>query len=261
MSVSTTEVQRTIDLPMGSVIARSRTILSVSPVDCRKTLNHEPANAPNSRFHEYILPGAPKKGYSTLKVYDARVWVLNRNSVSDDHPGDIEPMPMPAEVIAPDLIRAWTQGAIGARGGVIPGIVLCAGDEPTKDEIAKANAMHEAYCRSAIKDGNDLFNQGNQRNITEEHRRCAEWMEVAVPWRVEMTRADMKACPSCAEQIASPALKCKYCNEFLPEFYVKYDLNTQNDPVVHRHLLARSVKAVPQQSKPTPGAPINPPVK
>lgn len=221
----------------GSFVAESRTVLSVSPIEYRKSYNRtatRPDGSTSAAQVVYTLPASPSDGFSTVKIFDGQQMILDRSTVSEDSSGDFAPMPISAQQDADDFIFHCTSGTIMRVGG--PGVILCAGDEPTQEEIDRARKIHTVYARFMVNDGHTKYNAGNFKEITEDHRRQAEWLGSNVPWKVELEQASTKKCPACAENILSLALQCKECNTFLPDFYEKARLDTNNDVMVKRFL-------------------------
>ncbi len=244
----------------GSFTAASRTVLSVSPIEYRKNYNRTATQEDGSTRAanvEYVLRAATRDGYSTVKIFDGQQMILDRSSVTDEHQGNMGPMPITADQDASDFVAHCTGGTVMRTGG--PGVIVCAGDEPTDAEIKKAREIHTVYARFMVNDGHTKFSSGNFKEITEEHRRQADWLGVNVPWRVELEQASVKKCPACAESILSPALQCKFCQTFLPDFYVKARLNPEDDAMV-KHYLAMKGEGIKAQH-PMPGTPVEAPIR
>ena len=172
---------------------------------------------------------------------------------------------MGARAVAEDFVNHCISGNIGGREGVHPGVMLCAGDEPTEAEIKHCFDTHTRYARWCVNDGHALFQRADHGNITEEHRRQAEWLGVNVPWKLQLERTDTKKCPACATEIFAAALKCNSCQTVLPDFYELMGLSAENDPVVAGIIAARKVKVVAPPVKAVtadiPPSSFNPSVK
>ena len=246
----------------GSFVAASRTVLSVSPIEYRKIYNRTAVQADGSARAaniEYVLRASPRDGYSTVKIFDGQQMIRNYATATDESPGEMGPMPISADQDASDFVAYCTSGTVMRTGG--PGVILCAGDEPTPEEIDRGRKIHTVYARFMVNDAHTKFSSGNFKEITDEHRRQAEWLGVNAPWKVELEQASLKKCPACAEDILSPALQCKHCSAFLPDFYVKAQLNP-NDDVMVKHFLDMkrdNIKAQPEYL--APGVPVAPPIK
>lgn len=233
----------------GQIIPGSRTVLSVAPVRFRMAVNRarmvdgvlQPGDV------EYVLEPAPRDGYSVCKIHDTFQFMRDFTSVNEFNPGgDIRPMPVTAERETHAFIQHCIGGNMGARSGVHPGVIECAGPEPTPEEIAKAREIHTVYARWMVNDGHAKFGRGELKEINEEHRRNAEWLGVNVPWKVELEQVQVKKCAACAEEIKSEALNCKHCSVFLPDFYKKAGLEPDTDMAVQAYLLRK------QQAQPFP---------
>jgi hypothetical protein len=245
---------------IGQRPAAFKTLISVAPVEYRKQYVY--AGTPT-----YVMPVAPKGGYAKLRVYDHQVWQLNRNSVSDDNPGTMDLLPMNAPAVAADFRDYCIQGNLGAKEGHHPGVVLCAGEEPTDDEIALAFRKHTDYARWVVNDGQRMFLANEHHNITDEHRRQAEWLGVDVPWKTKLERKDLKDCVACGGQIPANVLVCRHCQRNLVEYCEEMEIAPGSDEVLARVLESRKAKRASQpapvaaQAEPQPVAsqqPIKP---
>jgi hypothetical protein len=226
---------------VGMVAAKSRTVISVSPTSYTKQYIYD-------KFPTYTLASAEKGKFVTLKIYDHQAWVQDRSTLADDSEGmqaEYQLMPIRCTDVAEDFIRNCVSGSASYAMGFKPGIVLCAGDVATDEEVKQAFAQHDAYARFMVNEGHSLFNKQDFKGITEEMRRCAEYLGAAVPWLNQLERTNMKKCAACAEEIKAEALVCMKCNTFLPDFYKQYGLNTQDDAAVHHFIAIKKDSLAP----------------
>lgn len=185
-----------------------RLILSVFPLPQSLELRHE-------GLKQYYLPAAPKGKYSTLLVHDTFAW--NRNWHADAF--ELFQAPISAASVAENLIQRWSNGLIGTKDGLGPGIMICAGLEPTPEEIDVVNQRQSDYFSSLINEADTLFGREEFTAITDTHRLAADWMGVNDrEWAKPITRVEMRACPACAEQIRGAAKVCRWCHTDLREF-------------------------------------------
>lgn len=186
-----------------------RTVISVYPRELRLELRHE-------GFKTYVMPGAPKGKFSTLTVRDTYAYV--RNFSVDNF--ELYQAPVAGSVVAENLMQAWSNGLVGTKEGIGPGILVCADLEPTAEEIASVMAKQEVYFRELIMEGDILFNKPETAgDITDVHRLAAEWMGTTDrPWFKPLTHISLTPCPACAEDIRSTAKICKVCKTNIAEF-------------------------------------------
>ncbi len=220
---------------IGTRPAGFRTLISVAPIEYRKQYIF-------AGFPTYVLPAAPKGGYAMVRVYDHQIWQLNRNTVTDTDPGKMDLLPMDANAVATDFFNYCILGNLGATEGRRPGVILCAGKEPTEAEISEAFRTHTEYARWVVNDGTALYNKDQHQNITDEHRRQADWLGVDVPWRDRPDRVETKKCVACGGKIFAEALRCNHCQVNLVEFCESMDIVPEGDPVVARVIAARAAK-------------------
>lgn len=185
-----------------------RTIISVYPLPLELSLMHEGTKI-------YRIDAAPKDGYSKLVVLDTFATCKNFSS------GALYPAPVPASVVADNLIQAWTKGRVGTSqdSQLGPGILICAGPEPTEAEVASAKELQTAYFRKLVNDADASFSKEGSLNISDDHRMAAEWMGTKDrKWAQPITPAETKRCPACAEEIKAAALICRFCNTNIRKF-------------------------------------------
>jgi hypothetical protein len=202
-----------------------RTIVSIFPMELEATLRHGPVGT-NKAFTRYVMPAAPKDGYTTLVVEDGQEWIMNWEI------RELRPAPHSATSIANSLVHLWTSGTLGADSGFKPGIMLCAGDTPTEEELAHLREQQTRFFRALIDDGHAMFNRQEFKNISDLHRAAARWMGVRVPWLVQLEQAQEKKCAACGENILTTALVCKHCNTNLVNFFREMNLPVERDPFI-----------------------------
>lgn len=191
-----------------------KTILSVFPLPMKS----EPLQHEGQRVYE-IAP-AKKGSYTTLTVKDTFSWLRNLHTDGTSYYQG----PIPATVVAENLVQRWTQGLVGTKDGLGPGIMIIEGAVPTSEEIADATARQEAYFRNLVYEGDECFTKEGGINITDLHRVAAEWMGLNDrPWIKPLTSAALMpgGCPACKEPVKDGAVICKHCHTDIPEFLAK----------------------------------------
>jgi hypothetical protein len=243
---------------VGARPAGFRTLISVSPVEYRKQYLYH-------RMPTYVMPAAPKGGYAKMRVWDHQVWLRNLMTVDpeNNNPGEMELASMDAANVALDFYNYCIGGNLGAKEGQHPGVVLCAGDEPTEAEIATAFSTHTAYARWCVNDGQRLAMSNEHHNITDEHRRQAEWLGVDVTWKTKMERVDTKDCVACGGKIPANVLVCRHCQRNLVEFCEEMEVSAGSDEVLAAVLESRKAKraAQPVTAEPQPVGAQQQPIK
>lgn len=174
---------------------------------------------------EYALEAAPRDGYSVLAVFDA---LQPMTGWSQDGPKEntLTPGHIPVDVVANDLVNAWSSQTIVSKHGYKPGIGLIAGELPTEAELARLREQQRAFFEFLVQDANDKHLLGETKNITNIHRSSAHWLlgEAAqqLAWYPKMEQRSVKDCPRCAKQILSAALGCEHCSLDLVGWYERY---------------------------------------
>lgn len=188
-----------------------RTILSVFPIEMRLELRHE-------GFRTYIMPASLKGFYQTLVVQDTYAW--NRNYAVEEFA--LYQAPISAVVVAENLVNRWSQGLVGTKDGLGPGIMICEGSHPTVEEIQTVTDRQEAYFRALVYEADERFTKEGPVNITDLHRAAAEWMGTNDrPWIKPIEQVSLIFCPACAEKIKAEALICRHCHTDIEEFHAK----------------------------------------
>jgi hypothetical protein len=199
------------------------TICSIYPGDLRKRVRHNG-----------ITVYAPRGSYSVLHVYDTQEW-CNRPDPTDGA-SHWMPMPIPAHVVAEDLVNTWANDTLAHRSGFKPGIGIIQNDEPTKPEMKALRSGQSKLFDWYIMDAHGKFIRGESKEITDIHRLAAKEMlgEAAegLEWFPKTVFMEVKRCPSCGKQILKAALRCQFCTEKLPQFYIDMGLEPENDPIV-----------------------------
>jgi hypothetical protein len=183
-----------------------RTLVSVYPREQVLTLRHEGSKT-------YTMPKAEPGKHVTLRVDDT--FSINKNYGT----GQMYRADVSAAVVAENLVHAWTRGKVGTDSGFGPGIIICEKAEPSPHEIQMANDRQTAYFRHLVNQADSLHANGENKEITDEHRLAAEWMGLGDrQWSRPIERVEMKRCPACAEEIRSDAKLCRHCRTNIDDF-------------------------------------------
>jgi hypothetical protein len=223
--------------------AQHRTLVSVFPLECSRECRHatmEPVTLPDGSkrmklggIKRYVLPAAPKGGFSKLVVTGASD--IGMDLLSD--PPVPLPRPIPADDIANDLLIGFTLSNLDATVTRGPGIFIATEPDPTDEQIAAspkleaARAKQEEYFRDLIHAGEELHARG--KPVTNLHRLAAIWMGAEDrAWAKEITEKRTKACAACGESILSAATVCRYCQTNLVTWAMENSVEQASDPVV-----------------------------
>lgn len=205
------------------------TLVSVFPGDLRKQCRH------NGTI-EYVLRAAPRGSYSALTVYDTQQWIRFA-SESGPRYDQWGPGPIPAQIVAQDLVLSWAASFLKPKNGKTTiGVGIIAGDTPTSGELAKFNSDQDSLFNAFIMEANSLHIAGKGVDITDIHRMAAKYMldegASQLPWFPVVLFMEVKQCLSCAKKININALRCEHCHEFLPDLYMKYGMVAEGDRAV-----------------------------
>lgn len=179
-------------------------ICSVYPAD----LFAERAFGPNrgEGLHQFKLKAAPKDGFSLLEVEDCYQKVYFGESIG--HKYEV----IDARDIAEDLVLNWAGRMVGTESGLGPGVFVCVGDSPTKEELENARESQELYFEDLIQAAERAFRAAKYDEITDLHRKAAVWMgKEAVEWLRPIRREAQKDCPLCHVRIPLAAVVCPNC--------------------------------------------------
>ena len=222
--------------------SQKRTIVSVFPQESRYRVRHATITGVNpdgtSRLGgtvEYVLPAAPKGGFSTLTITGASDIGIDPNT--DEH----MLRPIPVDAIAQELVVRFTLDRLNASTTVGPGIWIAPEPVPTDAQIqaspqlVEAIAKQEEYFRQLIYDGDRMA--ADSKPVTNLHRLAAIHMGTEDrPWVKEISERRTKTCPACGEMILAAALVCKQCQTNLVEWGRANGVTQAEDPVVWRKL-------------------------
>lgn len=238
-------------VPNVHQVSRGRaTICSIWPQNLRAQRKHNGLTL-------YEMPAAPRGSYVTYTVYDTQQWI---NRPRDDRfQGDVEPMPIPARIVAEDLVSTWGGDTLGARSGYRPGIAVIAGEVPTPEELAAIRAGQSNLFNWLITDANGKHMSGEGVLISDMHRMAAKEMldkgADRLPWFPVVEFSEVKDCPACGKQTETKAKVCDKCQMNLVDWYLKYNLNLDADPVIKAFVEQNNLRPDLKSAESTPTDP------
>jgi hypothetical protein len=181
----------------------------------------------------FVLPAAPKDGYSEIEVEDLWEWI---NNWRDDGHHELGPAPKSADIVARSLVDAWTSNTIGAGTGGRPGIAVRNEDIPLEQQLADLRRVQNLFFTALVDEAQQAFNSHEYKKITSLHRLAARSLNLKVAWIADLSAENLplKKCPACGRDILAEALKCENCQTMLPDFYETnaVEVDPKVDPVV-----------------------------
>lgn len=118
-------------------------------------------------------------------------------------------------VIARDVVRNARSVPL-ATGGMGPAVWICAGSEPTPEEIDLHLRQQMTWVRARIIQADDWHIGGHREQIGELDRVLAQWAKVdtrAHPWVKLQERVEVASCPWCFTEIDARAAICPQCQK------------------------------------------------
>jgi len=176
-----------------------------------------------------VTPCSPGEGYSILHIYDTV------QMVKDHLTEQIEPKPIPVDIVAGDL--ASTFG---------PGFVAIDGDDPSAENLAAARAELREKFLLEVQQADDWHTRGEGVKIRHRHRLAARSLgDEGRPWVREIQQRIEKPCVACGRDILAKAIVCEHCGTNLVKFYsdMKIEPNETEDPAVYAFFMNRKVAA------------------
>ena len=226
----------------------TRTICSIYPEKCSMVLDLGPT--PQGGRTNYVIEGAPKGEFRLLHVQDSWESILDYAQIQHVGENRRTGRPESAENIARQLVREWTTGA-GSGPGQQPGIMLIAGREPSKAELAHLTAVQNACFEWLVHTARGFKANHQWRNINEKHRIAGKWLGVKEDWVNDVgTDMDKGVCAHCYSPLLHPlATVCAVCHKDQP--------TSEARPVAAVKVHA----APPEKPFKTTAAPIAPPLQ
>lgn len=109
--------------------------------------------------------------------------------------GDMQPVPIPADAIADDLVRMCSDSAHLASWEAKPAIVKLEDDqeEPTEEQITDALERQEVYARRVVLEARQLVQLNKMDQIRDSHYVWAKWMGLGDdPFKIKEKTGEVK---------------------------------------------------------------------
>lgn len=183
----------------------TRTILSVCDEELRAVRPYS-LNGVDAFNTTYILTANAKGQHSTCKVTDA----FDRFQIGEN---DYRPVPEAADGIANDIIGQWTKNTVVPP----PGVILCAGDEPTQEEIERAHAIQQIHCEYLRNKASELWATDHKQEATSpQYRRASIYLGyTSDPWLMPEKPQQTETCPWCGQQVPAGVANCFHCGKIV----------------------------------------------
>lgn len=198
----------------------SKTIVSVYFRSLTATRPYKPidnSRGYNSTFH---IDACKRGEFKTLKVIDH----AERSYVGQKQWTDI---PVPCDGInglANDLVNEWSKQCLhGNMGG--PGVLVCAGEEPTSEEIDACVAQQTRWADYICTKAEEEWINGRKTNIGDVERDAARWLgrDAEYEWVSDRGTFRNIACPLCSKPVSASAVVCPHCSNVINfERYQEY---------------------------------------
>lgn len=156
----------------------------------------------------FEIPAAAPGEYHLITVSD--VYELQRNGSQQQFT-----TPVFADALAEDLVGEWRNNKIANEYGR-PGIFVCAGTQPTQEELARERAIQTVWCEILVNEAEGYWVQGKRDLVSQLHRDAAKWLgREAFDWVHNQGQVSLMACPFCATKIDQTAIVCRECGNVI----------------------------------------------
>ena len=94
------------------------------------------------------------------------------------------------------------------------GVFVCAGAQPSDEEVAQAGTRRDAWYKQLVADADEMWARGHSyREISDMHRRAAFAMKLDREWAYVPQRS--MDCPICGEKLRAGVALCRHCGAIL----------------------------------------------
>lgn len=120
-----------------------------------------------------------------------------------------------AREVAADLCREQNSNVMGVQHSYL-GFFICAGLEPTPQELAKETEKLKAFLFSLTKEATKQWSAKPVHDLVPNvARRAAKYLHLDFPWLLNSDRMDK--CPACSTAIPEGAAVCPNCTAIIDE--------------------------------------------
>jgi hypothetical protein len=158
------------------------------------------------------MPAAPKGGYVECVVPDD-LGIMRYVGEDNAPDGDgWEMFPVRTQDVAKGILDQWISNRPGAAEGFLPGVAILTDgpDAPSKaQQVAELTAKQEGnYFPHVMAAADDAFEK-DKRNVSDEARAVADWMNLHPKWRNRPVVVANVPCPYCGEETPQNRPVCK----------------------------------------------------
>lgn len=129
------------------------------------------------------------------------------------------------EEIAADFVKHVAQDGPFMTEDARPAVWICAGDEPTQEEIAANLQKLRAYCGLMVEYADDLdrrrqAGEPNVPKVTLRMKDAARFLDLKREWLTDLVNS-ATTCWACTLTIPAHAIRCPHCKEIVNQ--ARYD--------------------------------------
>lgn len=242
---------------MPQMIASKR-IVSVCPLPRLKTL---PIG--NHGMFPFHIPAMKRDQYHILEVHDTYTRIKTGFSEETEAGVHLAPAPLPARVIADDLVREWNMSLsnVGSLGLMVLPDDVEEGSDRFKAILQHLTAQVREVAEWAIRQANDMYGKNKSEFITNGfHRALARWLmdetaARAIPWYNAQAVNALKECIACGNSINAKAKVCPSCSTDLLKYFKEYGHVEADDPYIYSFINRVKTPVQTERTASTTGAP------
>jgi hypothetical protein len=208
----------------------------------------------------FVVPAAPKDGFTCLRIYPGLIRVINQSALADEsfdyghsNPNSYTNENVDPRVLAKDIIN-YTAGDMPlASPGRMLGVGIIAGDLPTAAEYLALMNQQTEFFRFLVTVADTAWSKDRDK----EHL-IGTWHRIALeelgdndltrhPWRVPIRERAFKSCPACTDDIGMDASTCGKCHQDLVQWGInRWKMLGENpiDPALDPTLYGLVQKAI-----------------
>lgn len=174
----------------------------------------------------FIIPAAPRDGFSILHVVDARERV--EDLLSEQPRAKF--ISIPAFDLAKAIVGDFYRSQMGCTEDAYPGLFWVEGKLSVPDvqtrhapKLAEMRQIQTRWLRNLVLVADDLWREFGKHNvITDTMRKAAEMLDLDRTWLLAAEKIE-KTCPVCRSEINETAIICPNCRAILdPDAYKKF---------------------------------------
>lgn len=116
---------------------------------------------------------------------------------------------------AQSIVESFTTNHLHSEVGS-PGVFICEGMQPTREELARAEARQANWARVLVLEAQDLWAAGQKLDVSDLHRGAATWLgDTNYEWMRPPQDVKMVPCSMCGRLVENSVLACPYCENVM----------------------------------------------